>query len=244
MDFAKLIPDGETRLAVNAFLRKTLGYELRRPRRPADILFSRKIDVVLDVGANIGQYARSIRRDGYANKIISFEPVKACYDVLRTRAEKDPLWEAHNMAVGNDDSTAHINVSASSVFSSLSTPLPAVTAFDERAKVVKTEEVPICKIDTIYRFSDLRLYLKIDTQGFEREVLMGATETLPKISAVQVEVGTTQLYDNQPSYLEICALMHDQQFSVALVLSSEHYQGERLLDVDIVFINNQFNSKS
>ncbi len=230
--------------AINALLRNTLGYEIRHLRRPIDVLRSRQIDLVLDVGANVGQYASAIRRAGYANEIISFEPVKACYDALQARTEKDALWEVRHAAVGSEDGTACINVSDETTYSSLCEPSSDVIAFDKRAATGRSEEVPICKIDTIYMFEDLRVYLKIDTQGFEREVLLGAKQTLPKISAVQVEVGTMQLYEGQPSYLEVCRLMHESRFSVALARSSEHYAADgRLLDMDFVFINDRFTPK-
>jgi len=232
--------------ALNRLLRKTIGYEIRRPiRTPVDIMRARQIDVVLDVGANVGQYASTIRRQGYDKEIVSFEPVKVCFDILRALSEKDALWETRHTGIGNFDGSARINVSDNIVYSSFYQPSSSVTAFDKRAARDRTEEVRICKLDSIYTYGPRRVYLKIDTQGYEREVLLGVERNLDKISAVQVELGTMQLYEAQPSYIEVCRFMQDSRFSVAQIYSSEHFAADgKLLDMDIVFINDRLSPTS
>jgi hypothetical protein len=78
-----------------------LGYEVRRTgsnfydnlyKQPIDFLRSRNVDLVIDVGANVGQYAASLRKAAHAGWIVSFEPVAAAYEELAALANKDPLW--------------------------------------------------------------------------------------------------------------------------------------------------------
>src|SRR5262245_26822768 len=77
------------------------------------------VELVLDVGANTGQFARSLRTDGYAGKIISFEPLSAAFAVLQHKCAQDRDWECHNLAIGDAEGSATINVSANSLSSSL-----------------------------------------------------------------------------------------------------------------------------
>ena len=157
-----------------------LGYEIRQTgshfyKRPIDFLRSRNIDLVIDVGANVGQYAQSLRNDAYAGWIVSFEPIAAAYEELAALANKDARWKALNMALGDKEGVANINVSQSPVFSSILPQLPAATKFSSAAQVVRSESVRIARLDDI--FAELptskAAFLKIDTQGYERQVLLG-----------------------------------------------------------------------
>ncbi len=88
---------------------------------------NRGITTVLDVGANVGQFAELLRLMGYRGKIISFEPLRAAYQELAAKAAADGNWEAHNFALGMQCGHATINVSNYSVLSSL-LPLTAAGA--------------------------------------------------------------------------------------------------------------------
>lgn len=77
------------------------------------------IDVILDVGANAGQFAVSLRESmGYRGEIVSFEPLPDAFAHLRSFAVQDPAWEAHNVALGEADGELTLNVSKNRVSSS------------------------------------------------------------------------------------------------------------------------------
>jgi|GEM_PF-4301797 len=76
------------------------GLEIRSSPHLGKFLESRKIGVVLDVGANIGQFGRELRDQGYRGLIVSFEPVKSVFETLKNVADSDGAWEAHNFALG------------------------------------------------------------------------------------------------------------------------------------------------
>src|ERR1700684_2872446 len=102
-------------------IRRTLrrhGVDVR-PATPnlRDFIEDRKIDLVLDVGANVGQFGTSLRNRGYRGKIISFEPLESEYKKLAVVAASDGNWEAHQFALGAASGDATINVSDNSVFS-------------------------------------------------------------------------------------------------------------------------------
>lgn len=122
-----------TRLArrLQSVLRRA-GYELNRYPPPIEdpaleesqwavrLMASEGVDVVLDVGANTGQFAGRIREAGYSGAIVSFEPLGDACLGLRRRAAADPAWEVRRLALGDHDAQAtEINVSRNSVSSSL-----------------------------------------------------------------------------------------------------------------------------
>ncbi len=143
------IRDAARSLAVN------LGYNIRRTdshfeERPIDFLRSRNIDLVIDVAANVGQHAKRLRQDAYAGWIVSFEPIAAAYEELAALANKDPRWKAMNMALGDNEGLAEINVPQSPVFSSILPQLPAATRFSFEAQGVRCESVQIARLDDIF----------------------------------------------------------------------------------------------
>ena len=220
------------------------GYDIRRTgnylyKEPIDFLRSRNIDLVIDVGANVGQYAASLRKDAYAGWIVSFEPVAAAYEDLTALASKDPRWKTFNMALGDNEGVAKINVSHSRVFSSILPQLPAATTFDSEAQVVRSEEVRIARLDDIFAALPMSkaAFLKIDTQGFERQVLLGASECLSGFLGVQMELPIIQLYEGTWKFHEAVAYMSDLGFEISNILPVNYDQTDTvsLVEVDCIF---------
>jgi FkbM family methyltransferase len=183
------------RAILQSILRR-FGYEL--VRYPIVHFLDRfGIDVVLDVGANTGQYGRELRRLGYRGRIVSFEPLRAAFEELERNAMGDPAWSTVRLAMGSADTEATLHVSGKSASSSLLDMLPRHTEVAPETAYVAEERVDVrCLdhvIDTYCSRSD-RVLLKIDTQGFESEVLAGARESLNWIAGVQMELSMVPLY--------------------------------------------------
>ena len=221
-----------------------LGYDIRRTgshflKRPIDFLRSRNIDLVIDVGANVGQHATRLRKDAYAGWIVSFEPIAAAYEELAALANKDGRWKAINMALGDHEGVANINVAESSIFSSILPQLPAATTFSSAAQVVRSESVRVARLDDI--FADLpkskAAFLKIDTQGYERQVLMGAQESLSRVLGVQMELPIVHLYEGTWKFHEAIAYMSDLGFEISNIVPVNYDQTDpvSLLEVDCIF---------
>jgi FkbM family methyltransferase len=183
------------------FLRRH-GYELSRTPGAVDFLHSRQVDLVLDVGANSGQYAQSLRDHGYNGRVHSFEPIKAVYEDLARAAAKDALWSASNCAVGAAEGSAEINVSDFTVFSSIRASTTLSTAFDSKSAVVRKETVKVITLDSVDTSTAGAVFLKIDTQGYEREVLTGAKATLARCVGLQLELPVEHLYEDVWSFNE------------------------------------------
>lgn len=146
-------------------------------RRLANELKSRRVDVVLDVGANSGQYAASLREAGFHGRIVSFEPVSAPFALLERSVVEDALWECRRCAVGEHDGTIAMNVAGNAGISS--SALPMLRTHQDaypQGNYVGTEDVPIRQLDSvtpeILRPGDVA-FLKVDVQGFEKQVIAG-----------------------------------------------------------------------
>lgn len=225
----------------------TLGYDLARFKpeshpiaRRRRLLNSLGIDVVLDVGANAGQYAHHLRCDlGFEGRICSFEPLIVPFRRMQSRATEDPNWQAFNFALGEVEGTATINVAANSESSSMLEMLPLHMEAAPESRFVDTEDVEIWRLDAI--FDDLchpgeGVYLKIDTQGFEGRVLRGADRSLPKIDTVQVEMSLTPLYSNELTFGELYQLLLGKGYAmVGLEPGFTNPETGQLLQADAIF---------
>lgn len=203
---------------IQALVRRA-GYEvLRKKPGLVEFLDRRKIATVVDVGANEGQFGFWLRARGYRGRIVSFEPTSAAFDVLKSRAAKDKKWEVNRLALGAQSGQATIHLSGYSEFNSLQQVTSAATRFDPRSAAIHHEQIEVCTFDEL-RIEDLpRTLLKIDTQGFEKQVLTGAAQCLPMLCAVQLELPIVHLYKDTWRISEALEYMRAQGF----VLSQMH----------------------
>jgi FkbM family methyltransferase len=177
------------------------GYEIRSlgtgPASLAGFIQSRDVDTVVDVGANVGQFAQSLRSRFYTGAIVSFEPIKVEFDWLKQVAAPDKAWRVYNLGLSDTSRRANINVSERSVYSSLHASNQNTLAFDPKARVVRTEVIFLKRLDElIEEIGGNRLFLKIDVQGHEKAVLEGATGVLHKVAGIQLELPFIRLYQS------------------------------------------------
>lgn len=215
---------------------------LERIHHPSfvDLILHERIEHVLDVGANEGHFGADLRERGYKGRIVSFEPIRAVYRVLEARAAADPLWECVNAGVGDVEGELEISVAAAPVFSSFK-PVSEYTAGKfVGAREERREKVPVVRLD---RFLDERpaylsnCYLKIDTQGFEKEVLAGSGRCLAQFAAVQLEVPLRQLYEGQDTLVGMIQWMDERGFEIGMAKENGFdWDIVRLLELDLVFV--------
>lgn len=183
------------------------------------LMNSRGVDLVLDVGSNIGQYGKDIRKLGYAGKIVSFEPLKEPFNALRKASENDDKWEIFNYALGDVSGTSSINVAANSMSSSI---LPMRELHEQSApesKYIASEEIQIRRLDDLMdKFSTHKqIYLKLDVQGYEQNVLNGLRRNLKNITGIQTEMSLVELYDGELTFFEYSKKLLDEGFTLMSV---------------------------
>lgn len=235
------------KLFVKAALRKT-GFELRRYtiQTSADAQLMRTlshfdVDLVLDIGANAGQYGSALREHGYRNRIVSFEPSSTAHAELVRHASGDPNWTvAPRMALGASSGTAVLNLAGNSVSNSLRGMLPSHEAAAPDSAYFGTEEVAIQTLDSLvpeYLKGARRILLKIDTQGFEDAVLAGAEACLHLTLAVQIELSMIPLYKDQMLFDETRARLDALGFELyALYPVYSDERTGRTLQMDGLFV--------
>jgi FkbM family methyltransferase len=187
---------------------RRVGFEIRRwtvenspDAQVARIVAHLGIDLVLDVGANEGQYAEMLRANGYQGRIVSFEPLSMPHAKLLERTRHDAGWVvAPCAALGDTAGEVVIHVAGNSLSSSLLEMLPTHEQAAPGSAFVANETVPLVRLDGVaaaYLDGARSVLLKMDTQGYEDRVLAGASEILAGIRAIQVELSMVPLYAGQ-----------------------------------------------
>ncbi|HEX6754035.1 MAG TPA: FkbM family methyltransferase [Solirubrobacterales bacterium] len=225
-----------------------VGFELQRfdpdgsfAKRRQRLLASERVDLVIDVGAHAGEYAGSLRHGGYGSRILSFEPQAQMFDRLREASSADPLWDCRNHAVGASRGSTTLHVSGNEGFSSSIRPMAAIHEEAEpESSYVDSESVSVVTLDEAIaempEGSD-RLMLKVDTQGYESEVLAGAPATLRRCHLVELELVLVELYEGQALFAELVDQMADHGFLLTDIESGfRDPRTSQLLQVDGLFI--------
>lgn len=202
---------------------------------------ARQVNVVLDVGANSGQYGTALRRAGYKGRIASFEPLSGPFSTLNRKSAADPLWDCRQCALGDADETITINVAGNAGASS--SVLPMLQSHQDAfppANYIGTEEVPIHRLDSIaqeiLKPSDIP-FLKIDVQGFEKQVLAGGKSTVnDRCVGMQLELSFLPLYEGDMLIQESLALVYSLGFRLTGLLPGfTDPRNGRMLQADGIF---------
>jgi FkbM family methyltransferase len=207
-----------------------------------DAVFGRLgIDHVLDVGAHRGDYGAFLRRLGYRDRITSFEPVEETFRSLSARCARDPLWDCYRLALGGHNGTGTIKVTQGTDLSSFLAPSRyGLDRFPGLTKVVREEEVRLRRLDSLlpslFDAGTDRLFLKIDAQGWDLEVLRGAEEVLPLVTAVQMEIAVKPIYEHMPTCLDALGHLERRGFEVTGLFPVTRDDELRVLEFDLIVI--------
>lgn len=198
------------------------------------------VDVIFDIGANSGQYGAELRGHGYAGRVVSFEPLSEPFGALRGRAGRDGAWEVVRAAVGEAEGETIVNISGNSLSSSLLPMLPAHVDAEPTSAYIGQESAPMVTLDAVYdRYAatSAHPFIKIDAQGYERQVLAGGQVSLARAAGVQVELSLVPLYEGAMSFEEGLDLMRNAGLELArLDPVFEDPRTGRLLQCDGIFI--------
>ena len=196
----------QTKLLIHKVLRR-LGYRLMPIAMTsgdeclATHLRDHGIDLILDVGANTGQFARNALELGYRGRIVSFEPQAAAHAELVARSRAHPSWSvAERCCLGERDGETEIHVSRNSISSSVLPIAPEHARISPEASYVGVERVPLRRLDPLVRealLASRSALLKIDVQGYEDRVMAGALETLTRVRGLQLEMSLCPVYEGQ-----------------------------------------------
>lgn len=214
--------------------------------RPSDIshlakmLAWHKVTVVLDVGANVGQFGKELRLAGFVGRIVSFEPLSNAHARLLTTAKADRNWMvAPQMAMGSSDAFVDINIAGDGVSSSVLGMLDAHLEAAPDSRYVGTERVQMWRLDRVageYLRDEDVAFLKVDVQGYESQVLEGARELLSRLIGLHLELALVPCYSEQHSFGQVSGALEKAGFSLWRLSpgTSDEHTG-RQLQVDAAF---------
>lgn len=247
LSMAKRICERATGLRIERYENRSFtGYH---KARPGEAWFSlraqlehwlsvRKIDLLLDVGANKGQFGQRMRKL-YSGKMISFEPVTSAYRQLWKAAADDDEWQVCNFAVGSKASEVDINVYPNDEFSSL---LPvneyAHERFPNHTATQSTERIHVRRLDSFLTDNGLaerKTFLKLDTQGHDIEVFRGVGEAIRNVSVLLSEMSLQPIYHGAPHWTEAVRVYEQAGFSV-VGLFPINFDGGKIVEYDCLMV--------
>jgi len=200
-----------------------------------------KIDVLFDIGANTGQFSYNIRSNGYRGKIVSFEPLTNARKKLLEQASKDSNWFIHDRAaIGDKNEFVDINISKNSYSSSILPMLNLHSDAASNSEYIGSEKTPIITLDSVaetYLDEFSNCFIKIDTQGYETQVLNGAFNTLKRAKGVLCELTLVLLYEGQDLWTDLILRLEKEGYILwSLERGFTDNRDGRTLQMDGLFI--------
>jgi len=197
-----------------------------------------KLTHVVDVGANTGQFGIDIRRYGFSGQIISFEPISDAYENLSKTIKKHQPWKAIQIGLGSFESQQTINISGNAGLSSSLLAMKPIHLINfPESKTVSTQKVSISTVDKQLDFLAIdpkKVMLKLDVQGYESEVLKGASRSLAEIPLCYLEISIIALYEGEITFLPILNMLYDSGHEVIDVFRGIKAKNGQLLQLDII----------
>jgi FkbM family methyltransferase len=171
------------------------------------------ITLVIDVGANEGQFGLDLKKIGYKGNLISFEPGQSAFQALKKNVSKYNKWSCYQYALGEEEKRAELFVSPNTKLSSF------FKSDFVNENIGHTEVVKIMRLDNIIGSitSDPgkeRILLKMDTQGYDLKVFSGARGILNNVKGLLSELSVRPLYKNTTSYKEALKIYEEEGFKL------------------------------
>lgn len=207
--------------------------------RLRSLLQQQAVDLAIDAGANEGQFGTRLRKI-YRGALLSFEPLPTAAMSLREAAAGDAAWQVFEHALGSSETTAELQQTRLSTFSSL-LPLSAYaqTRFGEEVRQTQRLNVAVHRLDTalaaIEHAQTRRIFLKTDTQGYDLEVYRGLGALEPRVVLLQNELSLLPVYDGAPHWTETAAIYEQAGFRIAGLFPVNHDRG-RVVEYDALWL--------
>lgn len=197
-------------------------------------------DVLLDVGANRGDFYASFKETLGVEAAHLFEPLPSEFAVLQQRFAGNQAVHLHNMALGSENGSASFHVGVEHApSSSLLASTEVNDALFPQTKAKTQITVPIRRLDDVVPAHELdskRTFIKLDVQGYEQVVLAGGQEVLKKCDAALVEVQLENLYVGQADFLGLVQTMRSAGLEYQGNYSQVYGDTGRCLYIDALFL--------
>lgn len=220
---------------------KKSGFDVVR-YRSHQIIHHYKFDLVFDIGANAGQYAMELRALGYQGTIISFEPLSQAFKALEKNAKNDAKWQVFNCALGNMDGQSTINISENSGSSSIYDINDISIEAQADTQYIGKETIQVKRLDSVFTdfyTGNQQVFLKIDTQGYEMNVLEGGLDALQHANGLQIEMSLFPVYKNSELFDEMLEYINNKGFRLVHIKPGfANPETGIMLQLDAIFLRN------
>jgi FkbM family methyltransferase len=212
-------------------------------KRLQRIIIEYQIDCIIDVGANTGQYGKFHREEvGYSGLIISFEPDPVIFKSLEETSQADDQWVIKNYALGKKSEKRNFNIMEGSTLNSFLDPDHTETSMFENENVIReTIEVPLRRLDDVHtELKEMnnfkRIFLKLDTQGFDLDVFTGSFRCLDQVFGIQTEVSVLPIYKDMPSFDDSLKLFRSKGFEVSGLYALSESRFPHAAEFDCIYL--------
>lgn len=210
-----------------------------------------KVDCVFDVGANYGQYATMLRNDvGFRGLIISFEPIPRAAEHIRHLSNGDPRWRVEQLALSESSGNEEFHIMESTEFSSLGLPSHAeVNLFKDKNRVAETITVSTETLSSAFRrltkeYQFVRPFLKLDTQGYDVEVLKSGQEVVQQFVGLQSELAMKKIYDRSVDFREAISFYESLGFELSAFVPNNSGHFPMLVEMDCIMVRRDLLSEA
>lgn len=192
------------------------------------LIDTRNIECIFDVGANQGQFYTMIRSIGYKNQINLFEPLPTCWSILENITKKDRQSKIYRFGVGNEEISLTFYETLNSVSSSFKEPINTNT-------IKRIHNIPIMPLENIFNILPYTCMLKIDAQGFEREVVEGSKSILKYFKFIFMELSIFPQYNNEPNYIDMLNFMDEIGYQPIFFYPGVANSENEIIQLEVVF---------
>lgn len=204
------------------------------------ILDDIKTDLVLDIGANKGQFAMALYDYGYKNKVMSFEPLSFIYDSLKENSKNNNLWHVYDRCcVGESEKMVNVNIS-NLVGNSSILDIKSTKYNVPESHYIKKENVAQITLATLNENQLINksknIFVKMDIQGYEHYVISQLPFINYKINGFYLELSLVNLYENQKDYLFICNQLKEYGYDLVYV-EPEYIRSNRMVQFNGLFLH-------
>ncbi len=238
-----LIKGRVSRVIKEAF--EVIGLDVYRmsksPRRTMLGLRDRSFRSIIDVGANTGQFAKSISAFFPGARLFCFEPLEKPYRELARWAddERKSFVQIFNVALGDHEGEVemfqHLDHTPSSSILKTTELNSILYPFTRNQSSVKVRMMRLDQALKPFLPLEPETLIKLDAQGYERYVIRGGVETFRRASACILEVNLSELYEGQSSFTDLVNALGDFGYVYAGNLEQQYAEDGQVIYADAVF---------
>jgi FkbM family methyltransferase len=224
-----------------------MGFKVERIERTFEAKRSSLIsiiqpDLVIDGGANTGQWAVRIGGAHPSVRIWSFEPLRESRLKLeKTFSTQNLEWKIFPFALGEKKQNLTINIASNSQMSSSFLQSSLHSVIHPEISFESQREINVISLDSLQ--DELQpfnnIYLKLDVQGFEMAAILGTLKIIEKVSVIEVESSFTPLYVGETAHHELIVKIKSLGFTPFFISVPHAEPSGRQFALDTILVRNE-----